>query len=513
MPLKRQRATAVPAVAEKPILLTGASGYVGRHLLKALEAAGHSVRCAVRRPSSIHSRAAGTTIVYADVLDRESIGAALQGVATAYYLVHSMNAGRAYEQADREGARNFAEAAHAAGVARIIYLGGLGNSAYALSAHLRSRQEVGDLLRTSGTQVIEFRASALIGAGSLFFEMVRALAERLPVMITPRWVTIEAQPISTGDAIRYLVAALTLDTTASQIFEIGGAERVSYGGIIKEYARQRGLGRLMIRVPLLTPRLSSWWLRLVTPLQARVGRALVESVRHATIVTNDRALQTFALRPAGIRRSIADALRAEDREISATRWSDTLSPTPPKFPWGGLRSGNHLIVSQSIEVEVPPAQAFAPIQRIGGSVGWYYGAWLWELRALMDKLLGGPGMTPGRSHQTTIEIGDRIDFWRVSAFEPERKLTLTAEMKLPGRAWLDFEVEPNGAGSAIRQTAIFDPVGLFGLLYWYLAFPLHQLVFAGMLRGIAAAARSMAASPATPFREIVSATVGDHARI
>jgi hypothetical protein len=303
-------------------------------------------------------------------------------------------------------------------------------------------------------------------------------------------VTIEAQPITIDDVIRYLVAALALDTSGNQVFEIGGSERVSYGGIIREYARQRGLRRVMIRVPVLTPRLSSWWLRLVTPLQARVGRELIAGVRHPTIVTDDRALRTFALRPVGVRQAITDALATEDLKFSATRWSEVLSEPPSKPSWGGVRIGNRIILSKTIHVDCPPATAFTPIQRIGGAAGWYYGRWLWELRALADRLLGGVGMRRGRSNDKTIEIGDRVDFWQVSAFEPNRKLTLAAEIKVPGRAWLDFEVEATATGSTIRQTAIFDPVGLFGLLYWYLSFPLHQLVFAGMLRGIAAAASS-----------------------
>ena len=489
MSIQRQIENGFLDASENLILLTGASGYVGGHLLKALEAAGHRVRCAARRPEAMYTSGARTTVVRADVLDRASIAAAMVGVHTAYYLVHSMNSERSFEQTDREGARNFAEAARTAGVKRIIYLGGLGNPNAALSPHLRSRLEVGELLRASGAQVIEFRASAIIGAGSLSFEMVRALAERLPVMITPRWVTMEAQPIAIEDVIRYLVAALALETRDNRVFEIGGAERVSYGGIIREYARQRGLRRAMIRVPVLTPRLSSWWLRLVTPLQARVGRELIEGVRHATVVSDDLALRTFPIRPAGIRKAIADALRAEDLEFSSTRWSVARLATPPHSPWGGVRIGNRLIVSQMIDVQASPAAAFAPIRRIGGPVGWYYGRWLWELRALADRLLGGVGMRRGRSNEATIEVGDQIDFWRVSAFEPDRKLTLAAEMKLPGRAWLDFEVEPTGTGSTtIRQTAIFDPKGLFGFFYWYLSFPLHQLVFAGMLRNIAAAA-------------------------
>ncbi len=487
MSIQRQTKNGFPDASENLIMLTGASGHVGGHLLKALEAAGHRVRCATRRPEAMYTSGARTTVVGTDVLDRASVAAAMAGVHTAYYLVHSMNSERSFEQTDREGARNFAEAARTAGVKRIIYLGGLGNPNAALSPHLRSRLEVGALLRVSGAQVIEFRASAIIGAGSLSFEMVRALAERLPVMITPRWVTMEAQPLAIDDVIRYLVAALALDTTSNRVFEIGGADRVSYGGIIREYTRQRGLRRAMIRVPVLTPRLSSWWLQLVTPLQARVGRELIEGMRHATVVSDDLALQTFAIRPVGIRQAIADALRAEDVEFSATRWSDARSAMPPRSPWGGVRIGNRLIVSQIVEVAGSPAAVFAPIRRIGGPVGWYYGRWLWELRTLADRLLGGVGMRRGRSNEELIKVGDQIDFWRVSAFEPDRKLTLAAEIKLPGRAWLDFEVEPNATGSTLRETAIFDPEGLFGLLYWYLSFPLHRLLFAGMLRSIAAA--------------------------
>jgi uncharacterized protein YbjT (DUF2867 family) len=488
MSIQRQINNELPDASEDLILLTGASGYVGGYLLKSLEAAGHRVRCVARRPTAMHTLGARTTVVGADVLDRESIAAAMRGVHTAYYLVHSMSSERSFDQTDREGARNFAEAARAAGVKRIIYLGGLGNPNTPLSRHLRSRHKVGELLRGSGTQVVEFRASAIIGAGSLSFEMVRALVERLPVMITPRWVTIEAQPIAVEDVIRYLVAALALETRDNRVFEIGGAGRVSYRDIIREYARQRGLKRAMIRVPVLTPRLSSWWLRLVTPLQARVGRELIEGVRHATVVSDDLALQTFSIRPAGLRKALADALRAEDLEFSSTRWSSARLATLSHFPWGGARIGNRLIVSHMIDVPAAPAAAFGPIRRIGGSVGWYYGCWLWQLRALADRLFGGVGMRGGRSNEATIEVGDQIDFWRVSAFEPDRKLTLAAEMKLPGRAWLDFEVEPNATGSTIRQTAIFDPKGLFGLFYWYLSFPLHQLVFAGMLRNIAAVA-------------------------
>jgi len=496
---------ALAVMSDRLILLTGASGYVGSHLLKALESGGHRLRCVVRHPEALATKAPSTTVVRGDVLDRKSLAAAMHGVDTAYYLIHSMSSDRAFEKADREGAHNFADAARAAEIRRIIYLGGLGTSSRSLSRHLRSRHEVGEILRASGVQVIEFRASAVIGAGSLSFEMVRALAERLPIMIMPRWVSMEAQPIAIDDSLRYLIAALDLDTRRNRIFEIGGADRVSYAGIISEYARQRGLRRAMIRVPILTPRLSSWWLKLVTPMQARVGRELVESIQHATVVSDDLAMRTFPIRPVGISQAIADALRAEDQEIASIRWSDALSATPLNSSWGGVRIGNRLVVSQTIETSDSPARAFAPIQRIGGAVGWYYGRWLWEGRALVDRVLGGPGMRRGRADGSTIKVGDQIDFWRVSNFEPNRKLTLAAEMKVPGRAWIDFEVEPSAAGTTIRETAVFDPLGLFGLLYWYLSYPIHQWVFRGMLRRIATAASSPAHTATRPMRAETSA--------
>ena len=476
--------------SERPVvLLTGASGYVGGRLLKALEAAGVRLRCVARRPDYLRSRvAAETEVVRGDVLDPASLLTALQNVSTAYYLVHSMGSPGSFEEKDREGARNFAAAAGVASVRRIIYLGGLGESSDELSTHLRSRHEVGDVLRDSGVQVIEFRASIIIGSGSLSFEMVRALAERLPVMITPKWVAVKAQPIAIGDMIDYLLAALTLEVEGSPIYEIGGSDVVSYGDILREYSRQRGLHRLMIPVPVLTPRLSSLWLGLVTPLYARVGRKLIDSMIHPTVVRDDTAFKVFSIRPRGMREAIALALRNEDLDYRGTRWSDAMSAAGEPRDWGGVRFGNRLVDSRVIHVDVPPERAFAPIRRIGGATGWYYGEWLWQLRGFLDLLLGGVGMRRGRRDAESVEVGDAVDCWRVETFDPPRQLRLAAEMRLPGRAWLDFEVAAEGSGSTIRQTAIFDPVGLPGIAYWYGIFPLHQMVFAGMLRGIAHAA-------------------------
>jgi uncharacterized protein YbjT (DUF2867 family) len=470
------------------VLLTGATGYIGGRLLKVLEKTSYQLRCLARHPQYLHPHVAPETeVVAGDMLDPSALGPALEGVQTAYYLVHSMGTPGDFEDEDREAARNFAAAARKAGVRRIIYLGGLGDSQDALSPHLRSRHEVGQILRSSGLPVIEFRASIVIGSGSLSFEMIRALTERLPVMIAPRWVATLAQPIAIEDLLEYLVAAAEVPADRSQIFEIGGADQVSYGGIMREYARQRGLRRVIIPVPVLTPRLSSLWLGLVTPLYARVGRKLIDSLRHQTIVQDTSALRVFKIRPRGIREAIARALRNEDREYAETRWSDALSSAGPQRSWGGTRFGARIVDSRVAQVYGPPARAFAPIRRIGGKIGWYYADWLWRLRGFFDLLVGGVGMRRGRLDPEWLRVGGTVDFWRVEAFEPDRLLRLAAEMKLPGKAWLEFEVEGDAVVSTIRQTAIFDPIGLSGLLYWYLLFPFHHLIFAGMLRGIVAA--------------------------
>jgi uncharacterized protein YbjT (DUF2867 family) len=481
------------------ILLTGATGYVGGRLLRALEEQGCRVRCLARRPEVLRGRAGpATEVVPGDVLDRPSLDAALGGVAVAYYLVHSMGSSGSFEEADRKAAGNFGEAAKAAGVERIIYLGGLGSSDEVLSPHLRSRQEVGEILRRSGVPVLEFRASIVIGSGSLSFEMIRSLVERLPIMITPRWVKVPAQPIAIDDLLEYLVAALRLPISACRVYEIGGADRVSYADIMRAYARRRGMRLRMIPVPVLTPFLSSLWLGLVTPLYARIGRKLIESIVHPTVVRDEAALTVFAVRPMGVDEAVRRALAGEERQFAATRWSDALSSSGALPSWGGVRFGSQLVDSRTVRVAVPPAAAFAPIQRIGGDTGWYAWNRLWRLRGFLDLLFGGVGTRRGRPSPSALRVGDTVDFWRVEALEPGRRLRLIADMKLPGRAWLEFEVSGEGSSATIRQTAIFDPVGLPGRAYWYALYPLHQLVFSGMLRGIARAASQGMGGPRGP---------------
>ncbi len=417
------------------VLLTGATGYVGGRLLQRLEQAEHHVRCLARRPEFLRPKVGPKTeVVSGDVLAPESLVAALDGVHTAYYLVHSMSSTQDFEAVDRRAAQHFAEAAHQAGVSRIIYLGGLGDSASELSPHLRSRHEVGTILQGSGAQVIEFRSSVVIGSGSLSFELVRALTERIPVMIMPRWVSVATQPIAIEDLVAYLLAALELDETGHQVFEIGGADQVCYRDIMREYANQRRLPRLMLSVPVLTPGLSSLWLGLVTPVYARIGRKLIDSIRHPTVVRDSRALDTFAIRPMGIRRAIARALRNEDQAFAKTRWSDALSSGGSQRPWGGVRFGTRVVDSRTAEIARPPASAFAPIRRIGGATGWYYANFLWRLRGFVDLLVGGVGSRRGRRDPERLYPGETVDFWRVEAVEPDYHLRLFAEMKLPGRA-------------------------------------------------------------------------------
>jgi uncharacterized protein YbjT (DUF2867 family) len=471
------------------ILLTGASGYIGGRLLPSLEEQGYRLRCLARHPDILRQKVSSTTeVVEGDVLDRQSLDNALRGVDVAYYMVHSMRSHGSFEETDRQAARNFGEAAKTAGVKCLIYVGGLGSDDEKLSAHLRSRHEVGDILRESGLPVCEFRASAVIGSGSASFELIRALVERLPIMLTPRWVKGKAQPIGIDDLLDYLMEALQIPIASYRIYEVGGADKVSYAEMMRAYGRQRGLTPLIIPVPVLTPWLSALWLGLITPLYARIGRAIIESIVHVTVVRDNAALTTFSVRPMGIDEAIRRALAREERHFSETRWSDAISSSGRQQSWGGVRFGTRIVDSRTLTVEAPPEVVFRCIERIGGDHGWYACDWLWRLRGSIDLLQGGVGMRRGRPSSTTLRVGDTVDSFRVEAIEPSRLLRLKSELNLPGRAWLEFEVTAEGSSTQIRQTAIFDPVGLKGQLYWYSLYVPHEFVFNGMLRGIAQAA-------------------------
>jgi len=471
------------------VLVTGATGYVGGRLVPALLDRGYRVRCLVRRPNEARSRLPrDAEIVGGDLGDRGTLGPAMAGIDTAFYLVHALASGGDLWREETEAARNFATAAESAEIRRIVYLGGLA-AEDAVSPHLATRREVGRILRATRPVTIEFRASIILGSGSLSFELIRALVERLPVMVTPKWVTSEAQPIAIEDVIAYLLGSIEIPVDVGEQIEIGGGDRASYRDLMGEYARQRGLHRAMVKVPVLTPWLSGLWLALVTPLNARIGRQLLEGMRSDSIVTSSRARELFPeIRPRGYREAIRRALANEDREFADTHWSDAVSSGVAPKNWHGVRFGARRVDSRAVDLDASPRQAFAPVARIGGTSGWYYANALWRLRGLIDLAAGGIGLRRSRRHPEQLRPGDSLDFWRVEAVEPNRLLRLRAEMRLPGRAWLQFEVTGDGP-VVLRQTATFDPVGLFGLLYWYSLYPIHAAMFKGMLAAIARATR------------------------
>ena len=465
------------------ILLTGATGYVGGCLLDELQRRGYSVRCLVRRPEKLSGRTAATTeVVKGDAANAADLARACAGVDVAYWLVHSMEGGVDFERADRLAAERFAAAATAAGVRRIVYLGGLGADDDRLSPHLRSRHEVGAILRASGLDVIEFRASIIIGAGSFSFDLVRTLVERLPVMICPAWLATPTQPIAIADVVAYLAAAAEVPADGPRIFEVGGPDKVSYGAIMQEYARQRGLRRLMIPVPVLTPRLSGLWLRLVAPRYSKVGQKLIDGLKNPTVVTNDAARRAFPIAPRDLRTAVGEAIRSEDAAFADRHWAEFTEATPRRY--GGTHEGRLLIDHRHAVVAVSAERAFAAFERIGGVNGWYACNWLWTIRGWIDRVLGGPGMSRGRRDAVKLVTGDTLDCWRVEDCDPPRRLRLVAEMKMPGRGWLEFEVVPRDGDVTIHQTAVFDPHGLGGLAYWYSIWPLHEIVFRRMLAGI-----------------------------
>ena len=391
------------------ILLTGATGYVGRCLLPKLEQQGYSVRCLARRPEKLAGRTGpSTTIMVGDASNPDDLARACEGMDVAFWLVHSMESGVDFERADRLAAEQFGEAANAAGVKRIIYLGGLGADNDTLSAHLRSRHEVGAILRASGVEVLEFRASIIIGAGSFSFDLVRTLVERLPVMICPSWVATPTQPIAIADIVAYLTAAIRLEKTNSSIFEIGGPDKESYGAIMKEYARQRGLTRLMIPVPVLTPRLSSLWLKLVATKYSKVGRKLIDGLKNPTVVEDPSSFETFRIRPRNLKTAVREAEQNEDQEFSNKRWADVADIEELPYRYGGKPAGSRLVDHRHAVVSVSPEEAFKAIECIGGHNGWYACNWLWNLRGLMDRCIGGPGMSRGRRDPEKLVTGDKI---------------------------------------------------------------------------------------------------------
>jgi uncharacterized protein YbjT (DUF2867 family) len=475
-------------LAQRSTLLTGATGHVGGQLLRELQRSGRRIRCLTRRPKALGRRVdARTEVVEGDVLDPASLRRALQGVHTACYLVHSMAQGREFEELDHRAATNFGLAARDAGVSQIVYLGGLGG-ARDLSPHLSSRHVVGELLRAAGVPTLELRASVVIGAGSASFETVRALVDRLPAIVTPPWTETLAQPIAIDDVIAALVAALSLACPVDATYEIGGRDRLTYAELMREYARQRGLRRTVVRPRVVTPGIARSLLPFLVPGHGRIAAAMVDSLRNETVVRNNAAIGRSPEQRRGVSAAIAQTLSDEDREFAQRSWSEMLGSEQPRR-FGGLACGRRLVVSRVARIARGGEDAFRPVERIGGETGWYSANWFWLLRGLLDALRGGAGLRRGRRDPHRLQVGDAVDFWRVESVESGRLLRLSAEMKMPGRLWLQFEVTETDRRTLLRQTTVFDPAGYVGRAYWYVLYPLHRWVFDRMLSGISRAAQ------------------------
>ncbi len=509
------------------VLVTGATGYIGGRLVPNLLAAGHEVRCAARTPAKLAGRSwhDDVEVVEADLFDPASLKAACEGIDAVHYLVHAMDGTGDFEARDRRAAENLRDAAAAAGVSRIVYLGGLGSADGApLSKHLRSRHEVGRILADGPVPVTELRAAVIIGSGSASFEMLRHLVEVLPIMTTPKWVDTRCQPIAIRDVTHYLVKVLSVEETAGEVLEIGGPEVLTYREMMHTFASVAGLRRrIVLPVPVLTPRLSSLWVGLVTPLPTGLARPLVDSLVNEVIVTDDRIDELVPHEPIPLRRAIELALtRVQDLDV-ATTWASAGRPgngpppgygesasrraasraagTLPEDPrpedpsWSG---GTVLTDERTVRCGAPPEELFRTVSSLGGKVGWHSPRWMWELRGLIDKLAGGIGVRRGRRHPTQLALGEAVDFWRVEALDPPTLLRFRAEMKLPGEAWLEFRIQPHGSGSLLRQRARFHPRGLVGRLYWYILLPFHVLIFPRMARSIARQAEQDATEAAAP---------------
>ncbi|MDQ6829765.1 MAG: SDR family oxidoreductase [Gemmatimonadota bacterium] len=475
------------------VLVTGATGYVGGRLVPRLLAAGYRVRCVVRDPARMEGRSwlPQVELMRGDVLDPSSLVDAVRGAGSAYYLVHSLAGGEAFHERDVSAARNFATAFRDAGGRHIVYLGGLGDSTGELSPHLRSRQATGDTLRESGVAVTELRAAVIVGSGSLSFEIIRYLAERVPVMICPSWVYTRVQPIAIENVLDYLVAALRLPSGESDVIEIGGADVITYGEMMMGYARVRGLRRWMLPVPVLTPRLSSYWVHLVTPVPSRIAQPLIEGLRNEVVLHDDRARTLFpGIVPMNYAASVQQALLQLDAGDVETAWSGALSTSHRAESPVILTEREGMVREQrQLRVKASPSRVFRAFTSLGGRGGWLYMNWAWQLRGMLDRMLGGVGMRRGRRDPVQVRPGDAIDFWRVESVVADRLLRLRAEMKVPGRAWLEFAVAPDENGETLlSQTAIFAPRGLSGWLYWYGLYPIHALIFSGMIRAVGAAA-------------------------
>ncbi len=475
------------------ILVTGATGYVGGRLVPLLLQRGYRVRCMARDPRKLAGRwdnaiqyAGQLEIVAGDVLKPETVSGALKDVGIAYFLIHSMGDGeKGFVEREKRSAAEFARAASEQGVQRIIYLGGLGRRDVETSAHIASRHQTGDVLRSGSVPVTELRAAVIVGSGSASFEMLRHLTEKLPIMVCPRWIETRTQPIYIDDVLAYLTAVLETPETVGRILDIGGPDVVNYRQMMLTYASVKSLRRLIITVPVLTPRLSAYWVNLVTPIPASIAFPLIEGLKTEMVCENDEAHRLMPIPLTPFREAVALTIRATEELKIPTRWTGAQQGVIPRYTDPSALPAHSLLVDKRTLTTSASAKSLQlAIARIGGRVGWYYGDWLWMIRGVIDQILGGVGLRRGRRHPEEVAVGDAIDFWRVEEFSQER-MRLRAEMMVPGRAWLQFDIEemPDGKRS-FSQTAYFQPAPFWGRLYWYGLMPIHFFVFRGMIRGI-----------------------------
>jgi len=472
------------------ILVTGATGYIGGQLIPRLLETGYRIRCLVRNPAPLQrcSWRSAVEVVTGDVLQPDTLVLAMQGMSAAYYLVHSMSAGSDFHQLDLTAAENFGAAARNAGVERIIFLGGLAESTSDLSQHLRSLLQSGDSLRSAGVPVTEFRAGVIVGSGSISFEMIRYLTERVPTMICPRWVYTPCQPIGIGEVVEYLATALVVPESSGRIIEIGGSEIISYGDMMMIYADIRGLKRWMMPVPVLTPLLSSYWVNLVTPIPASIARPLIQGLRNESTVHDPIARQIFpGIQPVDYRTSVERALAQLDPSRIESFWNDGLNAAGSDDRPVRVTVHEGMILEHHKRIVPASAEAiYKTFTSLGGERGWFDVDWAWRLRGFLDRMFGGVGFRRGRRSPDELQVGDALDFWRVETLEPERLLRLRAEMKMPGKAWLQWQVTPQeDEKTLLSQTTFFAPRGLTGWLYWYVSYPLHRLIFRKLIDQIA----------------------------
>ena len=473
------------------IAVTGSTGYVGGRLVPRLLESGYRVRCVTRSRESLANRSwsGQVEIVEADLQNKEQTLTALADADRAFYLVHSMTAQRNFAEAEENMASVFAEAAHQSELKQVIYLGGLGEDNLAKSLHLQSRQNVGKILAAGPTPVTELRAAVIIGSGSASFEMLRSLVEVLPVMVVPRWVTkTKCQPISIGDVLENLLHVLDSDSPQSSILEIGGPEVVTYREMMHAYTKVAGLRRrVILPVPVLTPRLSSHWVNLVSPLPFTLARALIDSLTTDVVVQNKDTETSSLSNRDSLEAAIGKALaRIKELEIP-TRWSDTSSFKDPAIPESSdpVWSGGKILVDRRESITQKSEESLMKtICSVGGNNGWFAFNWLWAIRGFVDKLLGGVGLRRGRRHPTDLRVGDTVDFFKVTSIN-ENRLQLLAEMKVPGHAWLEWNVQRLDNGdSLVTQQALFVPKGVLGRAYWYALLPAHVIIFSRMLNNL-----------------------------